>query len=134
MTGCTTVHHGPTDQVVELYPRNPISAMAAQRDAEMTLRGLDAPADVIEAAAALVDELVTHALVHAGTGVMVGITRGEDHVEIEVVDFAPRKPIAPPGVPTGRVLPLTATLAGAWGVTVDERTKRVWLTLPTNGR
>jgi len=130
----TALEPRPTHQVIELYPRSPLTPLAAQRDVEVALRWLDAPADVIEAAAALVDELVTHALATAHTGVMVAVARDPDRVEIEVVDFAPRLPLTPPGVPTGQTLPLTARIAGAWGVAVDERTKRVWLTLPTAGR
>jgi hypothetical protein len=134
MPGTTDLEPSTTRQVIELYPRTALSATAAVRDVEATLRWLDAPEDVIEAAAALVDELVTHALTAARTGVMVAVTREDDRVAIEVVDFAPRRPITPPGVPTGQTLPLTATLAGSWGVSTDERTKRVWLTLPTGGR
>lgn len=90
-----------------------------------------------EDAILLTSELVTNAVVHAGTGVEltcrldVGATPAR--LEIEVDDHHPARAIPPAaGLPSGeaasgRGLALAGMLADAWGVTYTQRAKRVWV-------
>ncbi|MFG2078577.1 SpoIIE family protein phosphatase [Nonomuraea maritima] len=93
-----------------------------------------------EDAVLLTSELVTNAVVHAGTGVELTCRLDVDAVpptlEIEVGDHHPARalPKAAPvlssdGPPStsGRGLALAALLADAWGVTYTKTTKRVWV-------
>jgi serine phosphatase RsbU (regulator of sigma subunit)/anti-sigma regulatory factor (Ser/Thr protein kinase) len=89
-------------------------------------------ADVVLA----VSELVTNAVLHAGTSVDVVITLHESDVEVAVVDRHPARslPAPPTSVGTdregGRGLALMVQLASAWGVEYTDRTKRVWFRMP----
>ncbi|MFE2421093.1 SpoIIE family protein phosphatase [Streptomyces hokutonensis] len=89
----------------------------------------------------VVSELVTNAVVHAGTDVEL-ICRLEDteSVVLEVADHhpsrAPRDNSAEQIHETpefGRGLRLVSTLAEAWGVTYRTGTKTVWARLPAEG-
>ncbi|MEO3872335.1 SpoIIE family protein phosphatase [Nonomuraea sp. B12E4] len=91
-----------------------------------------------EDAVLLASELVTNAVVHAGTGVELTCRLDTDadpaKLEIEVDDHYPTKVIlAEEGMPTesmrtsGRGLALAGLLADAWGVTYTKTAKRVWV-------
>ncbi|MFJ6069331.1 SpoIIE family protein phosphatase [Streptomyces sp. NPDC093065] len=89
----------------------------------------------------VVSELVTNAVVHAGTDVEVGLeveTTGT--LVVEVADQHPSR--APRGgdhetphepAEYGRGLHLVAALAEAWGITYRPGTKTVWARLPAVG-
>jgi DNA-binding NarL/FixJ family response regulator len=82
----------------------------------------------------LVSELVTNAVVHAGSDVEVAVRLLADAVRIEVVDRSPMSPLAP-GSPTedaesGRGLLLVETMASAWGVEPIDHGKSVWFEVP----
>lgn len=88
-------------------------------------------ADVRDTAELLTSELVTNALLHAGTDLTVHVER-IDHgssVRIAVDDGSATAPRL--GEPTGddvggRGLPLVATLASRWGWEPLPHGKRVW--------
>ncbi|MFB6983029.1 SpoIIE family protein phosphatase [Streptomyces scopuliridis] len=106
----------------------------------------------------IVDELVTNAVVHAGTTVELlcrledpgedasGTAEGEGGepaaVVLEVSDHHPARAIqsdatgqAPAGTPEyGRGLQLVAALAERWGITYRSGLKTVWARLPLEGR
>jgi serine phosphatase RsbU (regulator of sigma subunit)/anti-sigma regulatory factor (Ser/Thr protein kinase) len=90
---------------------------------------------VVDDAVLVVSELVTNAIVHAGTRVDVTCRYDGGQIQIEVVDRHPPRAlpldVGPP--PTdregGRGLYLCATLANSWGVEYTEGTKRVWIRL-----
>lgn len=93
---------------------------------------------VAEDAVLLTSELVTNAVVHAGTGIEVtcrlDVGATPPKLEIEVDDRHPTRTIlaaewAPVStLPTsGRGLALAAMLADAWGVTYTRSAKRVWV-------
>ncbi|PVE12409.1 SpoIIE family protein phosphatase [Streptomyces scopuliridis] len=106
----------------------------------------------------IVDELVTNAVVHAGTTVDLlcrledpgedasGTPDGEGEepaaVVLEVSDHHPARAIqsdatgqAPAGTPEyGRGLQLVAALAERWGITYRSGLKTVWARLPLEGR
>jgi anti-sigma regulatory factor (Ser/Thr protein kinase) len=93
---------------------------------------LDDVATDVERAALLVSELVTNAVLHAGTELEVAVDVRPLLVQVSVRDGS----CAPPAVrrydryaPTGRGLHLLETLADRWGVDVEDAQKRVWFEL-----
>jgi PAS domain S-box-containing protein len=95
-------------------------------------------ADVIDDAVVLTSELVTNAVVHAGTAADVLCLRSEDGVRIEVADRYPEREVPLQGSPVtmgnpdregGRGLQLCAALAGRWGVEYAPTHKNVWFQL-----
>jgi serine phosphatase RsbU (regulator of sigma subunit)/anti-sigma regulatory factor (Ser/Thr protein kinase) len=118
-----------------------------------TLAGWDLPGPrggqgVVDDAVLLVSELVTNAILHAGTAADVVCVRLRDPagvpeaVRVEVVDRHPGRPIPTPhrirgGGPQdgpdlpegGRGLYLSAHIADAWGVQYSRSAKQIWFTL-----
>ncbi|MFJ8824327.1 SpoIIE family protein phosphatase [Streptomyces sp. NPDC102467] len=100
-------------------------------------------ADIIDDAVVLTSELVTNAVVHAGTSAEVLCLRGDDHVRIEVADRYPEREIplqssavsmGSPDREGGRGLQLCAALAGRWGVDYSATHKRVWFQIDLPAR
>ncbi|QEU91446.1 SpoIIE family protein phosphatase [Streptomyces kanamyceticus] len=94
--------------------------------------------DVVDDAVVLTSELVTNAVVHAGTAADVLCLRSEDAVRIEVSDRYPEReiPLQQSSVNTGspdreggRGLQLCAALATRWGVDYTPTHKQVWFQL-----
>ncbi|MFF4590695.1 SpoIIE family protein phosphatase [Streptomyces sp. NPDC001388] len=95
-------------------------------------------ADIVDDAVVLTSELVTNAVVHAGTHADVLCLRSEDGVRIEVADRYPEREIPLQGSPAtmgspdregGRGLQLCAAIAGRWGVDYTPTHKQVWFQL-----
>ncbi|MER7920976.1 MULTISPECIES: SpoIIE family protein phosphatase [unclassified Streptomyces] len=95
-------------------------------------------ADIVDDAVVLTSELVTNAVVHAGTHAEVLCLRTEDGVRIEVSDHYPERevplqtsasPMASPEREGGRGLQLCAALATRWGVDYTPTHKHVWFQL-----
>ncbi|WP_317445729.1 SpoIIE family protein phosphatase [Streptomyces collinus] len=95
-------------------------------------------ADVIDDAVVLTSELVTNAVVHAGTHAEVLCLRTEDGVRVEVSDRYPEREVPVQGSPAamgspdregGRGLQLCAALAARWGVDYTPTHKNVWFQL-----
>ncbi|WP_189215423.1 MULTISPECIES: SpoIIE family protein phosphatase [Streptomyces] len=95
-------------------------------------------ADIVDDAVVLTSELVTNAVVHAGTAADVLCLRTEDGVRIEVADRYPEREIALQSAPVnmgspdregGRGLQLCAALAARWGVEYTPTHKQVWFQL-----
>ncbi|MBB0243382.1 SpoIIE family protein phosphatase [Streptomyces alkaliphilus] len=95
-------------------------------------------AELIDDAVVLTSELVTNAVIHAGTSADVLCLRDESGVRVEVVDRHPEREL--PFVPTrrgtpdpdsegGRGLMLCAVLSAGWGVEYTSSDKRVWFRL-----
>jgi anti-sigma regulatory factor (Ser/Thr protein kinase) len=129
------------DLVVKAAYRPELKAAAAARSfVRKVLRswqraGLWAGDDVlVDDAVLLTSELVTNAVLHAGTPVQLTCRCAADAIEISVLDFLPAQRIADdaPGAAaaaertSGRGLQLPAKLASAWGVTYAADTKSVW--------
>ncbi|MDP9241004.1 MAG: ATP-binding protein [Actinomycetota bacterium] len=92
-------------------------------------------ADLGHTAALLVSELVTNAILHARSGVVIVLRHGSDEIRIEVLDTSPLPPRvrhfrADAG--TGRGVRLLDTLARRWGVERESGGKTVWFTLSTS--
>ncbi|MCX4577895.1 SpoIIE family protein phosphatase [Streptomyces sp. NBC_01571] len=95
-------------------------------------------ADIVDDAVVLTSELVTNAVVHAGTSADVLCLRSDGGVRIEVSDRYPEREIplqasavnmGSPDREGGRGLQLCAALAGHWGVEYSPTRKQVWFQL-----
>jgi anti-sigma regulatory factor (Ser/Thr protein kinase)/anti-anti-sigma regulatory factor len=93
--------------------------------------------DMIENAVIVVSELVSNAVQHAGTDIVVRAARRGDYLHVSVRDDDPTPPMAPdatagPGSPLderGRGLRLVGVHTAAWGSHVSADGKTVWATL-----
>ncbi|MBW5485910.1 SpoIIE family protein phosphatase [Streptomyces bambusae] len=114
------------------------SVAAARAFVRDTLHGWGY-ADVVDDAVVLTSELVTNAVVHAGTRAEVLCLRAEDGVRVEVADRYPERelpvqhpaerPYGDPDRENGRGLMLCAALATRWGVEYTATHKQVWFRL-----
>ncbi|NEA64933.1 SpoIIE family protein phosphatase [Streptomyces sp. SID12488] len=95
-------------------------------------------ADIVDDAVVLTSELVTNAVIHAGTSADVLCLRSDDGIRIEVADRYPEREIPLQGSPAnmgspdregGRGLQLCAALASRWGVEYTSTKKQVWFQL-----
>ncbi|MCT4357891.1 SpoIIE family protein phosphatase [Streptomyces sp. Je 1-79] len=113
--------------------RSVATARAFVRD---TLQGWGY-SEVVDDAVVLTSELVTNAVIHAGTAADVLCLRSEDGIRVEVADRYPEREIpvqggrtlAHPDRENGRGLLLCAALATRWGVEYTPTHKRVWFQL-----
>ena len=117
-------------------PADASSVAAARRHVQATLCawGLGA---LVDTAALLVSELVTNALLHAGSELEVRVARDPEHVQVIVLDRSSRRPVRRRhglGAGTGRGLGLVDVLADGWGTAdgVDGWAKGVWFLLPSD--
>ena len=128
------------------YQPEPKAAAAARRFVRDTVAAwaVTGAADghgVVDDAVLLTSELVTNAVVHAGTPVQVTCRLADGAVEVVVSDGHPGRlvPEAPErdAVPSertgGRGLLLPAALASAWGVAYGRSSKAVWFRLALDG-
>jgi serine phosphatase RsbU (regulator of sigma subunit)/anti-sigma regulatory factor (Ser/Thr protein kinase) len=89
--------------------------------------------DLKDPAALAVSELVTNAVIHAGTPAKVALSVQDGSLRLSVQDFHPDRALplhsAPVGddAETGRGLLITSSLAPAWGVEYTRTAKSVWL-------
>jgi anti-sigma regulatory factor (Ser/Thr protein kinase) len=137
---------GPDDLVASAaYQPEPTAAAAARRFVRDTLQawvvtGVAADGHgLVDDAVLLTSELVTNAVVHAGTQVQVTCRLAGGAVEVVVRDGHPARlvPEAAECEPTertgGRGLLLPAALASAWGVAYGRTSKAVWFRLGLAG-
>lgn len=85
--------------------------------------------DLVETAELLVSEIVTNALVHAGTPIDVAISFIDGGLRIEVTDGSPHAPRPRgygPNAGTGRGLMLLEEMVDEWGVVPEDPGKTVW--------
>jgi GAF domain-containing protein/anti-sigma regulatory factor (Ser/Thr protein kinase) len=122
------------------YAPEPAAAAQARRFVRETLRswGVPGSADkapgLIDDAVLLTSELVTNAVVHAGTQVQVTCRINGKAVEVAVGDRHPARALSTEPKPvvdaaertSGRGLMLPSALATAWGVTYARTAKAVW--------
>jgi GAF domain-containing protein len=121
--GMSTLHLEP---VVESTP-------VARHWVAAHLRGL--PTEVIECAGLLTSELVTNAVLHAGTPLGVTLHILPDRIRVDVADGSNAFPSVKDygrEAATGRGLTLFNTLASNWGVQPVDGGKIVWFELPVD--
>jgi anti-sigma regulatory factor (Ser/Thr protein kinase) len=109
-------------------PPEPSSATRART---LTRERLEASCstDAIETIALLVTELVTNAILHARTPLLLTLESRPDHVRICVEDASNEQPALrryDPDAVTGRGLALVEQLASSWGVDNTPAGKVVW--------
>ncbi|MFF5425463.1 MULTISPECIES: SpoIIE family protein phosphatase [unclassified Streptomyces] len=112
------------------------SVAAARAFVRDTLQGWGHP-ELVDDAVVLTSELVTNAVVHAGTAAEVLCLRSEDSIRVEVADRYPEREVPvqggrAPGSPdreNGRGLLLCAAIAARWGVDYSPTRKHVWFHL-----
>lgn len=84
-----------------------------------------------------VSEVVTNAVVHAGSLRHLTLECEDDHVRVDVVDGTPGtlpQPGEPdPSSPSGRGMRLVAALSDRWGVEVECDHKSVWFEFAGGG-
>ena len=112
------------------------SAGEARRFVKAALERWDL--DVLcEAATLLVSELVSNAVLHAGTAVRVRVRRDGSRVRVEVHDGdrrAPARKHYSSMATTGRGLLLVERLSSGWGVEASDSGKQVWFELDSARR
>ncbi len=97
--------------------------------------GLSGDDDRVIDAVLLASELVTNAIVHAGTPVQLTCRLNGTTVEVSVLDRHPARVIPDPPTaaavdrPSGRGLLLPAALSSSWGVTYAPAAKAIWFRL-----
>ncbi|WP_179817442.1 SpoIIE family protein phosphatase [Allostreptomyces psammosilenae] len=132
--GIGTVITARTRAVFEPVGRSVAAARSYVRD---TLRGW-APEQVVDDAVVLTSELVTNAVVHAGTAAEVVCLRSPASVRVEVVDRHPERVVparaltasdVDPDSEGGRGLMLCQALAASWGVEYAADRKCIWFRL-----
>lgn len=88
----------------------------------------------IERTALIASELVTNAVRHARTEVVVSLEERDASIFLEVVDGGPGRPRfldSEPDDPRGLGLPIVEALASSWGITRrDDVGKGVWADVP----
>ncbi|MEU2244947.1 SpoIIE family protein phosphatase [Streptomyces sp. NPDC018338] len=112
------------------------SVAAARAFVRDTLQGWG-HSELVDDAVVLTSELVTNAVIHAGTAAEVLCLRSEDSIRVEVADRYPEREIpvqsgrtlGSPDRENGRGLLLCAALAHRWGVDYSPTRKHVWFHL-----
>lgn len=121
----------PGERATLTLAPHPTSPKAARLHvAEMLAAG--PLAGLADTASLLVSEVVTNAVLHAATDIVLSCTVEEGSVCIEVRDGSPVAPTLRrynPTASTGRGLGMVELLADEWGVDVDENGKAVWFLL-----
>jgi GAF domain-containing protein/anti-sigma regulatory factor (Ser/Thr protein kinase) len=95
----------------------------------------DLPDEVTQCAALLTSELVTNAVLHAGTSLSITLHVLSDRIRIDVADGSPDFPTVKEygrEAATGRGLTLFNTLASDWGVQGADNGKIVWFEVPVD--
>ena len=120
--------------VLEDSPRASGAARAFVRDRLADWRLV---ADTVETVQLLVSELVTNAVVHAGTTSVLTVTLVDDRLTVRVRDRGRGSgPVLLPDDPTnvfGRGLQLVDALSDRWGTERDDQGSTSWFTLVVRG-
>lgn len=124
---------GAITRLLRAHPSSVAAARKVVRDVLTAARR----EDLVETAQLLVSEVVTNALVHAGTPIGIHASVGDDGLRVEVSDGstqapAPRSYAAMAG--TGRGLRLLQQLVDRWGTLARPDGKTVWFELDSGNR
>nr|WP_311765351.1 SpoIIE family protein phosphatase [Streptomyces zingiberis] len=126
-----------TAQATATFPPVGRSVAGARAFVRDTLQGWG-HSDIVDDAVVLTSELVTNAVVHAGTAADVLCLRTDRGVRVEVADRYPERDVplqfnaaqaANPDREGGRGLMLCGAIATSWGVEYSATHKQVWFQL-----
>ena len=127
----------PEARTVELtLPGVTASVPSARRFVRSTLRSWELD-EFEEAAALVVSELATNAVLHARSAFTVRLSVDSRGLRVEVVDGSQRQPALrgySAGSATGRGLAIVQDLATDWGVVTHPDGKSVWVQLLSGGQ
>ena len=115
----------PFDQILRPHP----SSVGAARRLVRELVTVAGRTDLVDDAELLVSEVVTNALIHAGSPIRVRGQVGRRGIRVEVSDASPHHPALRDyanTAGTGRGLGLLVELVDDWGVASGEVGKTVW--------
>lgn len=118
-------------EATRTFPAQPESVAAARRFVERVLDAQGLDGELREAAVLLASELVTNAVLHARSEMLVRV-EVEHRLRVEVRDANPRVPQAsevPLEALSGRGLHLVEALADQWGIEPGPDGKVVWFEL-----
>jgi anti-sigma regulatory factor (Ser/Thr protein kinase) len=102
---------------------------AARRFLDEALHGLGHDGTLVDAARQVISELVTNAVRHGRSRLMVSIHAEASSVRLAVHDQSPAQPTARHAAPdavSGRGLQIVAALSRNWGVDTTTGGKTVW--------
>ena len=132
MSGTARTVGEPAPSACRLVPQ--ASSVGEARELVRELLAHAGREELLDNAMLLVSELVTNALLHAGTSIEVSAQLGEHGLVVEVGDGSPHLPVPRHYADTsgtGRGLRLLQQLAAEWGVTGRADGKTVWFRLDT---
>jgi anti-sigma regulatory factor (Ser/Thr protein kinase) len=118
------------------YPPQPETPGVARRQLDPVLEGWEIGPEDRWAALLVMNELVTNAVEHAGTGLSLVVTRTSEGLLIEVSDESSAEPrLQKPGVVErrGHGLRVVQGLTCRWDWTPTPGGKTVWATVPLTG-
>ena len=126
-----------THETVELVETLPARAASAARARALVREALarGGASDLLDTAQLAVSEVITNALVHAGTAIDLRIVLDRTGLRVEVTDGSPHFPRLRDHTPlagTGRGLQLLDDIVDAWGVVARDDGKVVWFELRTD--
>jgi anti-sigma regulatory factor (Ser/Thr protein kinase) len=116
---------------LELPPARESPAVARQAVAE-ACRRWDLPAEAVETALLATSELVTNAVMHAGTPLVLAVEYDDPHLTIAVGDgddSLPEKRPASDEREDGRGVAIVDLLGATWGVQRTILGKTVWVSI-----
>jgi serine phosphatase RsbU (regulator of sigma subunit)/anti-sigma regulatory factor (Ser/Thr protein kinase) len=125
------------------FEPEPTAVAAARSFVRETLHSwqLSGRDDLVADAVLLTSELVTNALVHAGTSIQLTCRLDGAAVEVSILDRHPARMIPDPPSgsaeadrPAGRGLLLPGALSSSWGVTYTPAAKVIWFRLGLGAR
>ncbi|QNN51978.1 ATP-binding protein [Nocardioides mesophilus] len=133
--GATTCSSARAESFERTLPPLPSSVSEARRLFRDLLRGAVVE-ELVDNVAVVVSELVTNAMLHAGTPIVVVGRIVGDRVRVEIADGSQHLPMPrryAPTAGTGRGLMLIEQLVDSWGVEHHATGKTVWCLLSADG-
>jgi anti-sigma regulatory factor (Ser/Thr protein kinase) len=127
---------GAIDRIETVLPATPASPGVARRFVHAALGRRDYASDTVDAAQLLVSELVTNAILHAGSDVRVAVIAQDDRVRVEVADHGATMPKLLANRldrQDGRGLAIVDRVARRWGADTQPEGKVVWFELDRVG-
>lgn len=115
----------------------PASVGAARRFVRDVLTTRQVGDEVVDTVELLTSEVVTNAIVHAGSGPQLVVQLTRERVRVEVHDRASSVPLrlmTDPFSPGGRGMAIVEELSREWGVEHLPDGKRVWFEVPVTVR